>query len=163
MSRLRPLADPDSLLVRVMSGPSGLFANGYDESWNTIEMRAVEMPSSNGVGDARSLARLYASCLTEVDGIRVLSDETVDAATVLRSSGPDLVTGQDLCFGLGFMAGPTAFGLGRPRAFGHQGAGGSGAMADRDAGLSIAYVMNQLRFDLDPRAWSLATAALRCC
>jgi len=154
--------DPDSLLYRVMAGPSDIFVNGYDAQWNTRALRAAELPSSNGVGDARSLARLYAACVGEVDGVRVLSETTLDEATRPRTGGLDLVVGVDMCFGLGFMAGPTVFGLGRPRAFGHGGAGGSGAMADRDTGITVAYVMNRLRFDADPRASSIAAAALAC-
>ena len=46
------------LLYRVMAGPSSLFVNGYDESWNSRAMRAVELPSSNGIGDARSSIEL---------------------------------------------------------------------------------------------------------
>ena len=156
------LLDRESMLYRVMAGPSGLFVNGYDESWNSRALRAVELPSSNGIGDARSLARLYGACVGDVDGIRVLTDETVARATELRSTGVDLVVGQELCFGLGFMAGPTLLGLGLPRVFGHSGAGGSTAIADPDSGLSMAYVMNRLRFDLDPRAPSLAAAAFSC-
>jgi CubicO group peptidase (beta-lactamase class C family) len=156
------MLDRDSLMYRVMAGPSDLFAGGYDESWNARPLHAAEMPSSNGIGDARSLARLYAACIGDVDGTRLLTDGTLDEATRLRTSGPDLVIGQELCFGLGFIAGPTVLGLGRPRAFGHSGAGGSVAMADRDAGLAVAYVMNRLRFDADPRAASVAAAALGC-
>jgi CubicO group peptidase (beta-lactamase class C family) len=156
------LLDHESMLYRVMAGPSGLFVNGYDETWNSRPMRAVELPSSNGIGDALSLARLYAACVGDVDGLRLLSDETVASATQLRSTGIDLVVGQELCFGLGFIAGPTLLGLGRPRVFGHSGAGGSTAIADTDTGLSMAYVMNRLRFDVDPRASSLAAAAFAC-
>ena len=156
------LLDHESMLYRVMAGPSDLFVNGYDESWNSRAMRAAELPSSNGIGDARSLARLYAACVGDVDGIRLLSDETVAKATELRSTGVDLVVGQELCFGLGFIAGPTLLGLGLPRVFGHSGAGGSSAMADPDSGVSMAYVMNRLRFDVDPRAPSLAAAAIAC-
>jgi CubicO group peptidase (beta-lactamase class C family) len=145
-----------------MAGPSGLFVNGYDESWNSRAMRAVELPSSNGIGDARSLARLYAACIGEVDGLRVLDDATVAEASMLRSEGVDLVVGQELCFGLGFIAGPSLLGLGRPRVFGHSGAGGSTACADPELGLSMAYVMNRMRFDVDPRAASLAAAAFDC-
>ena len=37
--------------------------------WNTRALHAAEMPSSNGIGDARALARLYASCIGDgVDG-----------------------------------------------------------------------------------------------
>jgi CubicO group peptidase (beta-lactamase class C family) len=156
------MLDADSLLYRVMAGPSSLFVNGYDESWNSRLMRAVELPSSNGIGDARSLARLYAACIGSVDGVRVLDDDTVADACVLRSHGVDLVVGQELCFGLGFLAGPTLLGLGRRRVFGHSGAGGSSAFADPESGLSVAYVMNRMRFDEDPRAASLARAALAC-
>jgi CubicO group peptidase (beta-lactamase class C family) len=156
------LLDHASLLYRVMAGPSGLFVNGYDESWNSRAMRAVELPSSNGIGDARSLARLYAACIGEVDGVRLLRDDIVAAACELRSTGVDLVVGQELCFGLGFIAGPSLLGLGRPRIFGHSGAGGSTALADRDTGVSMAYVMNRMRFDEDPRAASLAAAAFAC-
>jgi CubicO group peptidase (beta-lactamase class C family) len=156
------LLDRDSLLYRVMAGPSSLFVNGYDESWNSRRMRAVELPSSNGIGDARSLARLYAACIGPVDGIRLLHDDTVAEATRLRSQGVDLVVGQELCFGLGFLAGPSLLGLGRTRVFGHSGAGGSTAFADPETGISAAYVMNRLRFDADPRAASIASAALGC-
>jgi CubicO group peptidase (beta-lactamase class C family) len=154
--------DRTSMLYRVMAGPSGLFVNGYDDTWNSRAMRAVELPSSNGIGDALSLARLYAACVGDVDGIRVLDADTVARASELRSTGVDLVVGQDLCFGLGFIAGPTLLGLGLPRVFGHSGAGGSTAIADPDTGLSMAYVMNRLRFDVDPRAPSLAAAAFAC-
>ena len=156
------MLDRTSMLYRVMAGPSGLFVNGYDETWNSRAMRAVELPSSNGIGDAKSLARLYAACVGEVDGVRLLTDATVARASELRSTGVDLVVGQELCFGLGFIAGPTLLGLGRPHVFGHSGAGGSTALADPETGLSMAYVMNRLRFDVDPRAPSLASAAFSC-
>ena len=156
------MADPSTMMGRVMSGPSGLFR--YDDMWNTRALHATEMPSSNGIGDARSLARLYAACVGEVrtatGPFRALSDATVAAATVLRSEGTDEVLGMPLDFGLGF-AGPTTLALAAgPRAFGHSGAGGSLAFADPDAGVGFGYVMNQMRLDAtgDPRAESLAAA-----
>jgi CubicO group peptidase (beta-lactamase class C family) len=156
------LLDRESLLYRVMAGPSSLFVNGYDDSWNSRAMRAVELPSSNGIGDARSLARVYAACIGEVEGVRVLRDDTVAEACALRSEGVDLVVGQELCFGLGFLAGPSLLGLGRAGVFGHSGAGGSTAFADRASGLALGYVMNRMRFDVDPRAATLARAAFDC-
>src|SRR5262249_12857816 len=99
------LKDQSTLMGRVMSGPSGLFA--YDDMWNTPLLRTAEMPSSNGHGDARSLARMYAACIGEVDGVRLLSDETVARASEALSDGPDCVIGQPLTIGLGFMLAPT--------------------------------------------------------
>jgi CubicO group peptidase (beta-lactamase class C family) len=156
------LADQSTLMGRVMSGPSQLFA--YNDMWNTRQMRAAEMPSSNGHGDARSLARMYAACIGEVDGVRLLSDETVASATEVLSSGTDCVIGQVLTIGLGFMLPPTLPADAGPRAFGHLGAGGSAAFADPDRGLGFAYVMNQMKLsvtNLDPRGNALVSAAYR--
>ena len=148
----------DSLTVRVMSGPSGLF--GYNEMWNRPEVLAAEMPSSNGVGSARALARFYAACCTEVDGIRLLQPETLRDATRVASRGPDRVVLVETCFGLGFSLPPMlGQGLGA-HAFGHPGAGGALAFADPEAGVGFAYVMNRMQFDPggDPRSAALTRA-----
>ena len=33
----------------------------------------IEVPAAHGIGNARSLARMYAAVLDEVDGVRLLS------------------------------------------------------------------------------------------
>jgi CubicO group peptidase (beta-lactamase class C family) len=153
------LADQSTFMGRVMSGPSGLFA--YNDMWNTRRMRGAEMPSSNGHSDARSLARMYAACIGEVDGVRLLSDETVERASVVLSDGPDCVVGQPLTIGLGFMLAPTfPRGVGK-RTFGHSGAGGSVAFADPERRLAFGYAMNQMKMsmtNLDPRGEALVAA-----
>ncbi len=146
------------LLADVFSNPAGLF--NYDEMWNTRELRAAELPSSNGVGDARALARLIASCVGEVDGVRTLQPATVAAATAEQACGKDEVLMIDSCFGFGFMLGASFGAANRVSAFGHAGAGGSLAFADPDARLGFGYVMNDLRFDPtgDPRSEELVRA-----
>lgn len=151
----------DLLLTSVLTGPSGHFC--YDEMWNTRELRAIELPSSNGVGNARAVARLYAHLVGDgVDGRRILSPATVERATQVRSRGADRVILVDTAFGLGFMlppALPTPVG---PRSFGHGGAGGSASWADPDAGIAVAYAMNAMSFDpADGRAEALARAVYR--
>ena len=133
----------------MFSNPGDLF--GYNEMWNTRALHAAELPSSNGIGDARSLARLYASCIGDVDGVRTLQPATVAAATVEQACGKDEVLMIDSCFGLGFMLGASFGAANPPTAFGHAGAGGSLAFADPDAGLGFGYVMNDLRFDRQGR------------
>lgn len=159
---LSDMLGADSLTAQVISGPSGLFA--YDETWNRPDVLACEMPSSNGVGDARSLARLYAACIGEVDGTRLLSDETVANASIVQSKGPDKVILVHSCFGTGFMLPPMLAPHCGERSFGHQGAGGAIAFADPDAGMSFAYVMNEMRFDIrgDPRSAGLLEALYHC-
>jgi len=147
-----------SLTARVMGGPSDLFA--YDEMWNRPEVLAAEMPSSNGVCDARALARMYAATIAEIDGIRLLGPETVEAACVEQSKGPDKVILTPTRFGLGFSLPPMlAPGCGE-KSFGHPGAGGSLGFADPEAELGFGYVMNQMKFDPagDPRSNSLIAA-----
>jgi len=151
----------DLLLAQVFSNPGGHF--GYNEMWNTRALHKCELPSSNGIGDARSLARMYASCIGEVDGVRTLQAATVTGATVEQACGKDAVLMIDSCFGLGFMLGSSFGTANRPSAFGHAGAGGSLAFADPETGLGFGYVMNDLRFDLegDPRSEELVKAVYR--
>jgi len=152
-----------SLTARVMSGPSGLF--GYNEMWNRAELLQAQMPSSNGVGSARALARLYAATIAELDGRqRLLQADTLHRATRIASCGPDRVILHETCFGLGFALGPMLAPMCGPNAFGHPGAGGALAFADPDAGIAFAYVMNRMRFDVagDPRAVSLVRALYAC-
>jgi CubicO group peptidase (beta-lactamase class C family) len=161
---LADLLDADSLMRRAALGPSELFAHGYDETWNQEHLRRAQMPSSNGVGDARSLARLYALVIGAGPERRLLSEATIATATEMQSSGVDYVLGVELTFGLGYSLPPTLPPAVGPGSFGHGGAGGSMAFADPDASLGFGYVMNQLRFDLDgdPRALGLAEAVYSC-
>jgi CubicO group peptidase (beta-lactamase class C family) len=127
-------------------------------------MHAAEVPAANGICDARSLARLYAATVSDVDGTRLLTPDQVKAATAPRTSGPNFILmDMEVEFGLGFMLnqerregnfGPS------PRAFGHTGAGGSFAYADPDARIGFGYVMNRAgpHILLDPRAIALIEA-----
>jgi CubicO group peptidase (beta-lactamase class C family) len=152
------LLGADSLTGRVMSGPSKLF--GYDGMWNRPEVLRAEMPSSNGVGDARSLARFYAALIGEVDRVRLLSTAQLAKACEVQVRGPDKVILRESCFGLGYALQPfLAPGAGE-RAFGHGGAGGAVAFADPDAWLGFGYVMNKMQFSTvpDPRTHGLVRA-----
>lgn len=154
LERLRAMADPGSLMQRALNPTDPPF------SYNRTELHRAELPAANGIGTARSLARLYAATIGEVDGIRLLSGETVASATVEQSAGPDAVLTHDTRFGSGFFL-PSPFSpLMGPRSFGHSGAGGSLAFADPDAGVGFAYVMNQMQQGLsaDPRPSALVSA-----
>lgn len=150
------LLGSDSLTARVMTGPSDLF--GYNEMWNRPEVLAAELPSSNGVGDARSLARFYATLLQDDNGI--LGREQRARACEVQSRGPDAVIFHETCFGLGYMLQPSLAPGAGPASFGHPGAGGSLAFADPDAELGFAYVMNAMQFNPagDPRSAGLVKA-----
>lgn len=158
---LGDLFGAESLPARVMGGPSNLFA--YDEMWNRPPLRAAEMPSSNGVGNARALARFYAALIGDVGGIRILEPSTVAAACVPHSDGPDKVILLPSRYGLGFMLQPMLAPGAGPEAFGHPGAGGSLAFADPSTGIGFGYVTTQMKFQMtgDRRSEALVEAVYR--
>jgi CubicO group peptidase (beta-lactamase class C family) len=127
--------------------PPGVSGGGYV---NRPEWRSAEVPSTNGHGTARGVARIYAALANggAVDGVRILSPETVVCATVEQSNGYDLINQRSSRFGLGFQLTQTERPLGpNPRAFGHFGAGGSLGFCDPDTGIAFGYVTN----DMGPR------------
>jgi len=153
---------PDTIAGRAFTGPSNLFH--YDDVWNRRALHAAELPSSNGIGSARALARLYAALVGEVDGVRLLRPETVAAACTTQSDGGDAVLYLPTRFGLGFMLSPALCPSAPPTAFGHPGAGGSLALGDPARGVGFAYVMNRMSLATagDPRADGLVAALGRC-
>src|SRR3954468_1125486 len=130
----------------------------------------LEVPSAFGIGNARSLARMYAALLDEVDGVRLLSPAAVAEATTPQTDGLSALiesgpAGPDIRFGLGYqLASPTMLGLG-PASFGHTGAGGRLSVADPDLDIAFGYVCNSMR-DIgpggDPRWAPLLDAVRRC-
>jgi CubicO group peptidase (beta-lactamase class C family) len=115
---------------------------------NTRAWRAAEVPSTNGHGNARAVARLYSALAGDgtLDGVRVLSPETIARASAEQVHGEDVVLQRPTRFGLGFQLTMAERPLGpSPRAFGHFGAGGSLGFADPDARLAFGYAMNQGR------------------
>ena len=125
------------------------------------EFLAAELPAANGVTDARSLARMYASLVGDgVDGVRLFTDETVRLASTPQSDGPDEVMNIRSRFGVGFFLHVEGSNMIQDGAFGHGGAGGSIGFADPKAEIGFGYVMNKMQMvgDDDPRTVSLAQA-----
>ena len=138
------LQDPESMAFKVLANPPDLFQPGVV---NTREWRAAEIPAANGHGNARAIARLYGALARggELDGVRILSPEAIERATVEQASGKDEVLGLNLRTALGFVLTSADATMGpNPRAFGHSGAGGSLGFADPDAKLGFGYAMNRM-------------------
>jgi len=146
---LEQFLGPDTLLGKALLAPSGAFmpsgALTDVSAWNEPEVLAGEVPAANGVCDARSLARMYAAVIGEVDGTRLLGDDQVKAASENQTEGPDKVLFFESKFGLGFMLSTAFTPYGGPAGFGHAGAGGSTGFADPHAGLAVGYVMNAMQ------------------
>jgi CubicO group peptidase (beta-lactamase class C family) len=134
---------------------------------NTPEWRAAEIPAANGHGTARAVAALYGvfAGRGSYDGRRILSKEAAERVREGQGSCRDLVLGAgfegETEVGLGlWLSGPNGSYGPNPRAFGHDGFGGSCGLADPEAGVSLGYVMNRMgpRIADDPRKMALIDA-----
>lgn len=150
---MRAYADPTSLTMRSMTVVTPLL-NHDDPS-----EQSAEMPSTNGICTARALACFYAALIGEVDGHRILTPETLAAATAEQVSGTDRVLRVPVRIGTGFgLPTPDAFWY-SPTAFGFPGYGGSLGFADPASGLAFGYVMNHIQEGVpDRRAATLLDA-----
>lgn len=153
------LSDPNSLMFRAFTNP-----DIPDEVVTMPAFLAAEIPALNGITNARSLSRLYAACIGEVDGVRLLKPETVERAMRTEAQGEDLVVGYETRYGTGFQLSFPSRPMAGEGSFGHYGMGGSMAFAHPASGLSFGYTMNQMLSPsgLDPRSTALIQAVLRC-
>jgi len=132
---------------------------------NLRSVRAAGLAAAGGVGSAHGLARAYAVCISEVDGVpRLLSEETVAAMSRLQVAGDDLVLGFPTRFGVVFQVPDDRLAYGSWRAFGHDGAGGAFGVADPEYALAFGYIPRRLYSPggADPRGLALARAVRRC-
>jgi CubicO group peptidase (beta-lactamase class C family) len=123
------------------------------------------MPSHNGLFTARALAKMYAALAGggEIDGVRLLSKETLYRATTPQSRpGHAYPWPIDMGWCLGYHKAFTT--RGSPKgAFGHYGFGGSGAFADPRRELAVGLIVNSGQGTPfgDVRTAQIATAAVR--
>lgn len=113
-----------------------------DPAWQKAGIPAVGMTAT-----ACGLARLYAIWANggQIDGIRLLSPETVAAASRQRIAGIDQVTGNARRHAAGFHLNERGWMGPNANAFGHAGWGGSIGFADPRARLSFGYTVNRMR------------------
>ena len=153
---------PGSLGEKALS-LNGAFGQGV---FNRPEVRAAQIPGANGIGNARALATIYAATIGEVNGVRLITEETrrLAATSVTPEGEPDVILGHPTVFGKGYMLDSTRNNYGGPGGFGHDGAGGSVACAVPSRGLAVSYVMNTMMttYDGDPRREAYINAAVRC-
>ena len=134
---------------------------------NTPEWRAAEIPAANGHATARAVAALYGVFAGRgtYGGREVLSPEAAERVREGQGGCRDLVLGagfeHETEVGLGlWLSGSNGSYGPNPRAFGHDGFGGSCGLADPEAGVSLGYVMNRMGPHIadDPRKMALIDA-----
>ena len=135
--------DPTSPAVRTLTGP-------FVEAGvaNTPGWRRADIGAANGHGNARSVARVMSVIARggEVDGVRLLSQDTIDLIFREQQNGIDLVLGVPLRLGIGY-------GLPRPDVLPWApeekicfwgGWGGSVIAMDTGRRMTVSYVMNKM-------------------
>lgn len=128
-------------------------------NFNRSDVHAAVLPGAGGIADARSVARLYAmlACGGELDGVRILSENTVKGLTQLRKDPfqSDRVVGRVAILGQGgFWLGSDHPGVEAavgtaPSILCHPGAGGSIGWGDTASGLAVAICHNRMFSRID--------------
>ena len=126
----------DSPMLKIGSAECTSAAYG-----NRADVRSASIPAG-GTVTARAVARMYASLLGEVDGVRLLSPERLREVSAVAMSGQDQVFGFPTSWGLGYA-------ISAPHLFGVGGVGGSNAYADINSGIAFALTKNRLSSDFE--------------
>ena len=135
--------DPESPMFKTFTGPAA-----SADAANTPGWRGADLGALNGHGNARSVARMLKALTLggTVDGVRLVSPETIELIFDEQSHGPDLVLAVNLRFGIGFALPETQtvpyVAPGRTCYWG--GWGGSVIVCELDSGTTISYMMNRM-------------------
>lgn len=157
-------AIPGSLTARALANPPFERVADLDSPrfWHT------EHPSTIGIGDARSIARLYAEFASGGQhlGINEATLRELERYDFSQNAKEiDLVLHRPARFSVGMMKPNASFRFGSSaRAYGSPGAGGSFGFADPDSKIGFCYVPNRMGLYLsdDPRERAVRHALFRC-
>jgi CubicO group peptidase (beta-lactamase class C family) len=158
--------------VAAAAGELGGAFDPASDMVNDYAFLAAEFPAANMVTDARSVARMYAATVSEVDGVRLLEPATVERMTVVQTDKtrmhglpPGLTIPPDRSFwmSLGFWRACPPMPMLGPRSFGHPGSGGSIGFADPDVRVGFGYQTNLWSWNIAETRASSLVAAVRGC
>ncbi len=163
-SSLEVARDPATLSGRAFLGNGR--TNGVEQLevlFNSPRVLAAEFPAGGATSTARALARLWAVSAAggELDGVRVLSPESVRRWGRVETNDPDLLMAEipvprllaraasGVPRTLGYLGNGPMPGLGHrfgpnPAAFGAEGLGGQYAFCDPDSNVAVGYVRSDL-------------------
>lgn len=129
-----------------------------DEDFNSLGWRRAEIPSVNCHTNARALAKICGlmSRGGELDGVRLLSQSTLEKAGEVQWTGVD-VQNRNLSLSLGFLMPLPGARVTSHKSLGMAGAGGATAFADPDNRIGFGYTMNSM----DPSPAKPRPAALQ--
>lgn len=136
------------------------------EALNRPEVRSTQVAAANMSTTARALARHYAALVGEVDGCRLMSEAHLERVLSQRTDLPDVLyqlnpalppqeTPRAGAYQLNTGSRDQIMYYGpNPRAFGHDGYGGSFGAADPEAKVALGYTKTLLHIDQTPEVLS---------
>jgi CubicO group peptidase (beta-lactamase class C family) len=163
--------DLDDRLVRSFLATAEAADTAIAQMNTSRAFRAAELPAGNGIGEARALAKVYAAMIGRVDGVRLVSPETMERARAPQTLGlgppgelAKLGRAEVQHYALGYEIPSGVKPMLGPGSFGHAGAGGRMGFAHPESGIAVGYVCNTMlaNHPTGPDArWVGWTAALR--
>ncbi|MFV0254305.1 MAG: serine hydrolase domain-containing protein [Beutenbergiaceae bacterium] len=103
--------------------------------WNSRDVHTASLPSSSGIASAHGLASILAATL---DGT-VLNEAARDRMVATQARGHDQFLGIDMHYGSGVQLPCPQLPFLGPGSYGHEGAGGTLAFADREFDIALAW------------------------
>lgn len=141
--------DAGNFLIRSLTLGEAFSMNlvGKNEGFNSQSVHAAEIPGAGGISTAHGISKIWSSVVHETDGIRLISDETVQYVTKVQSEGKPFTDLEPPYskFGMGFQLDSPARGYLTKSSFGHDGAGGQCAFADPEHEIGFAFVTTEMR------------------
>ena len=140
---------PGNFLIRSLTLGNAFPMNlvGKNQGFNTHAAHQAEIPGAGGIATAHGISKIWSSVVHETDGIRLLTDETVEYVTRVQSEGKPFTDLEPPYgkFGMGFQLDSPARGYLTQSSFGHDGAGGQCAFADPENKIGFAFVTSEMR------------------
>jgi CubicO group peptidase (beta-lactamase class C family) len=134
-----------------------------DGGFNDPRVQAAQIPGAGGIATADALSAFWSATVAETDGVRLLGDAVLEAGLVPMSGGEPVfpTPGPWPRWARGFQLDSEARRYLGPASFGHDGAGGQVAFADRDARVGFAFVTDWMEAGADDRATRIVDALRR--
>ncbi|MFL6160033.1 MAG: serine hydrolase domain-containing protein [Marmoricola sp.] len=154
---------PDHFLLRTIMNPLLL----PEDVCNTVAWRQGAVGGAGGHGNARgiALAQALVSHGGEVDGVRLLSQATIDRIFEVQAEGVDQLLGVPVRYGMGYaLQMPSAPAIHEGRVCWWTGYGGAIVVNDLDSRTTFAYAENRLADHMvaSPRTDAYVRTAFDC-
>lgn len=119
--------------------------DSFDGGYNDSRIHRFEHAGAGGISNARAIAKIYSALVSDTDGVRLLSDQTLEKAISRPNRGRNVFNDPEPypVHSLGFIvANPMHSPVLSEKTFGHDGLGGQQGFADLNFKIGFGYTTN---------------------